>query len=222
MQRLDANASELVITIGKSGGVHGVVSAGGHPDQAIVTITPAGFASDSRLAFQTDSDGQYAASLLPPGSYDITAALENGIAGGASRRVHATVTITSGQTVEQSFDIAAKTLVVVKPVLPAGVADDRISTVEAAMWKGDRAIGGAAEMRAAVKASGPDADDLLFGGNNRLDPIQFHDRDAGHYTMCVDVRLKDPEAIAFHCVPFDLASTDDVREIAVPLAIPAN
>jgi hypothetical protein len=214
--RLDPAVGELDVQIPVGGGVQGTISADGHADRGELVVAPAGMQAQVSFVFETAGDGRFALAHLSPGSWELAAGLALEIGGGQSRQETATVVVAAGQSITQDFEIAHKVLVAVRPGLPPGVSDDRISTVEAMLLTGHRDLANGAELAQLRRSQAPEmAADLLLGGVNRHDPIQFLDRDPGTYTVCVEVQLDNPTATAFGCHPLELAATPDAREVIV-------
>jgi hypothetical protein len=198
---------ELVIQV--SGELTGTVRRGGEPVEAQVRLSLLAGEPTSTLEENTPPDGRYRFAPVPPGTYEVRAALDERFTGGMAWPGKAEVTVVAAQTAVQDFDLEVGALLAVRAEVPPGQS---LVTIEYTLLAGTALPATAAELARMTGKQGS----LLFGGSDTHPIAQFHDRLAGSYVVCAEARRED-DARLFGCAAVELAADEQSDEAVIDL-----
>jgi hypothetical protein len=200
-----ADASELALAIGTPGTLALHVRQHDEARDADIEIAQPGM----RLRLDTDAHGELALSRLAPGRYHVSAWPAQGFAGGASPRIEQDVVIREGATSDTTLKLSVGTLLAATPS-----HTQPLSTIEYFLATGS-AQPTLDELKQRARAG--EVLGTLFGGQDLDRPMQFHDLDAGTYTLCVDARTPERVHLALDCRAVEIRANTPVVEVDVNL-----
>ncbi|MGE0551132.1 MAG: carboxypeptidase-like regulatory domain-containing protein [Kofleriaceae bacterium] len=158
-----------------------------------------------RVDYETNLDGRFEIASLPPGKFTVRFGLAQSITGGSSNWGQREIEIVAGQTTQLDVDQTSSTVVVATVQVPGDV---KVNMIEYWLRPGPSPKGLEA-VRAAASDSGVRS--MVYGGQDALTPIQFHDVAPGAYSVCAAINRDQ----WFGCAELTVIGGESVRELAI-------
>lgn len=182
------------LRLGPTATLEGTITRGGAPLEAEVMVTVPG-SSSFRLRVRSDAQGRYRIDRLPAGELEVSTWMPHDAGLGSGSRAAGTVSLAGGTAGRLDLDLPTGSHVTVEAEVPEGA-----QMMQYVLLMGEHAVPDAATLaRLRKELPAGQTRQLLYGGIDLDEVMQWSDVPAGKVTFCVEALATKDEQIGMAC-----------------------